>query len=521
MHTFRRALILTHRYLGIPLSVLFVLWFVTGIAMIYVGGMPTLSAQTRLTHLPSLDLTAVRYTPAEAAERAASGFGRVALTTVMGRPAYRFASPYGTATVFADTGEPLEEVDVDTARGVAAQFVGAEVGDVELERTVEQPDQWTLQLSRDLPLYKFAVADGAGTAVYVSPYLGEVRLVTTTKARTLAWIATIPHWFYITPLRTNQPLWYWIVVATSALGCLLALLGLVLGVTQFHKSKPFRWSNAVRYQGWMRWHYISGVFFGIFALTWVFSGLLSMEPFDWANADGLDIPGDAMTGGPVELDRFPPFAAASWDAQLAGRTLKELEFRRIDDAPYYLARYTQTGTDLFSEENRSVPSSDPRRERLHQPYPITGRAEPQHMLVDARTLTARTELFPTDTLLARLRAAAPDASIATHELLDDYDAYYYSRNRQAALPVLRVKFDDPLETWVYVDPELGQIVASIHRLHRIERWLYNGLHSLDFGFWYDRRPLWDIGMIVLSLGALATSTIGFWLGWKRLRRGLA
>src|SRR5262245_52071275 len=217
-----------------------------------------------------------------------------------------------------------------------------------------------------------------------------------------------------------------------------------------------------------------------------------------------------MTGCPVELDRFPRFEAAPWDALLDGRTLKELEFRRMAAPPYYLARYTGASTE-----------PDPRRERLHQPYPITGRAEPQHMLVDARTLTARTEPFPTDALLARLRAAAPDASIVTHELLADYDAYYYSRNRQAALPVLRVKFDDPLETWVYVDPELGQIVASIHRLHRIERWLYNGLHSLDFGFWYNRRPLWDIGMIVLSLGALVTSTIGFWLGLRRLRRGLA
>ncbi len=103
----------------------------------------------------------------------------------------------------------------------------------------------------------------------------------------------------------------------------------------------------------------------------------------------------------------------------------------------------------------------------------------------------------------------------------DYDSYYYSRNGQATLPVLRVKFDDPLETWVYVDPELGQIVASIHRLHRVERWLYNGLHSLDFGFWYDRRPLWDIGMILLSLGALVTTSIGMWLGFKRMKRGLA
>ena len=76
MQTLRRALILTHRYLGIPLSVLFVLWFVTGIAMIYVGGMPSLSAQARLERLPPLDLAAVRYTPAEAAALAASGFGQ-------------------------------------------------------------------------------------------------------------------------------------------------------------------------------------------------------------------------------------------------------------------------------------------------------------------------------------------------------------------------------------------------------------------------------------------------------------
>lgn len=511
MPTLRRALILTHRYLGIPLSVLFVLWFITGIAMIYVGGMPTLSAQARLERLPALDLAAVRYSPAEAAAKAASGFGRATLTSVLDRPAYRFASPYGAATVFADSGEPFEGIDADTARDVAAAFVGAAASDVELLGTVERPDQWTLQLGRDLPLYKFAVRDGAGTEVYVSPRMGEVRLVTTTKSRTLAWIATIPHWFYVTPLRTNQALWYWTVVVAAALGCVLALLGLALGVTQFNKAKPFRWAAAVRYQGLMRWHYILGVVFGVFALTWVFSGLLSMEPFDWANAeDSLDIPNDALTGGPVQLREFPPFAPAAWNTLLAGRTLKELELRRIDDEPYYLARYTGTTAE-----------PEPPRERLHQPYSIAGRAEPRNLLVHARTLTPRAEPFPTEMLVARLGAAMPNAAIATHELLSDYDSYYYSRNGQAALPVLRVKFADPMETWVYIDPELGQIVASVHRLHRLERWLYNGFHSLDFGFWYGSRPLWDIGMIVLSLGALAASTIGLWLGFKRLKQGLA
>jgi hypothetical protein len=212
----------------------------------------------------------------------------------------------------------------------------------------------------------------------------------------------------------------------------------------------------------------------------------------------------------VELERFPAFAAQRWAPLLAGRVLKEIEFRRILDAPFYLARYTTAAAE-----------PDPQRERLHQPYYITGRGEPRHLLVDATTLAVRSEPFATDAVLARLRAAAPGANIAAHELLTAYDSYYYSRSGQAVLPVLRVKFDDPLRTWVYVDPALAQVLAGVHRLQRLERWLYNGLHSLDFGFWYYRRPLWDIGVIVLCLGALVTSTIGFWLGFKRLKRGLA
>src|SRR5512138_717040 len=73
MQLLRRTLILVHRYLGIPLSLLFVLWFVTGIAMMYVGGMPALDPTARLERLPSLDLAAVRLTPAEAAAKAERG----------------------------------------------------------------------------------------------------------------------------------------------------------------------------------------------------------------------------------------------------------------------------------------------------------------------------------------------------------------------------------------------------------------------------------------------------------------
>jgi hypothetical protein len=139
------------------------------------------------------------------------------------------------------------------------------------------------------------------------------------------------------------------------------------------------------------------------------------------------------------------------------------------------------------------------------------------LIVNARTLAIRHDPFAVGSLVERLRAAFPRTPIIETTSLTAYDSYYYSQSRDVPLPVLRVKFDDPDKTWIYIDPASSQIVASVHRFSRLERWLFNGLHSLDFGFWYSRRPLWDLGMIVLSLGGLTSSGIGVWIGMKRLR----
>ena len=511
MARLRRFLIVTHRWLGIPLSAVFVLWFASGIVMMYAGGMPQLAPETRLERLPPLDLEAVRLTPAEAAERAGLVYvpDRVTLVTVLGRPAYRFDDRFLAVTVFADDGAVLEPGDAERSREIAARFLDVPVERVRYERTVSEPDQWTLTLARDLPLHKLAVDDGAGTEVYVSPTRAEVRLVTTARTRALAWAGTIPHWFYVTPLRVNQPLWYWTVVVLSGLGCVVVALGLVLGVVQFRPTKPFDFWQSIRYRGWMRWHYVLGVVFGVFALTWVFSGLLSMEPFDWTRSRSFELERTALAGGPLELERFPPFDARRWDALRGEGALKEIELARILDEPYYVVRYSG-----------EAPVHAGKRERLHQPYRVGGRERSERLIVAADTLRAA-EPFDADRLVAALAGVLPDVPVAEHTLLHEYDSYYYSRGGRAPLPVLRVKLADPLETWVYVDPAAGEILAEVNRHNRVERWLYNGLHSLDFAFWYDKRPLWDLGVIVLSLGGLAGSAIGLWLGLKRLRRDAA
>ena len=122
----------------------------------------------------------------------------------------------------------------------------------------------------------------------------------------------------------------------------------------------------------------------------------------------------------------------------------------------------------------------------------------------------------------RLARRAPEAGggheapIAEAELLDDYDSYYYSRGRADAAADSERQVRDQAETWVYVDPEMSQSLASIHRLDRVERWLYNGLHSLDFSASGTTRPLWDIVMLMLLVGGLISSTIGLYLGVTRV-----
>jgi hypothetical protein len=84
--------------------------------------------------------------------------------------------------------------------------------------------------------------------------------------------------------------------------------------------------------------------------------------------------------------------------------------------------------------------------------------------------------------------------------------------------VLRVRYGDPQETWLYLDPARGGIVQKSERVSRLRRWLYQGFHSLDFPFLYFKRPLWDMVVILLSIGGLVSSITTLLPAWRRLRR---
>src|SRR4029453_15518809 len=143
----------------------------------------------------------------------------------------------------------------------------------------------------------------------------------------------------------------------------------------------------------------------------------------------------------------------------------------------------------------------------------------EHVMVSAMAPQRRPLVsFERSRMWEVANAAMSGIAVADAAWLGEYDAYYYSRTGMKPLPVLRIRYADPPATWLYLDPQRGIIALRLQRASRWNRWLYHGFHSLDFPFLYYKRPLWDIVVIVLSLGGIAISVTSAMPAWRRIVR---
>ena len=486
----QRFLILSHRYLGIALCLLFCLWFASGFVIIYTGGMPQLSEAERLARLPVLNLSAVELSP-QAARAALRRTDFPTLTTRLGRPAYVFTGNT-VQVLFADNGELLTSSMI-SSRQIAADFLSAPPDALDRVGLIESVDQWTLELRSELPLQKYRSDDGQGSEVYVSPSRGRVVLYTTSRDRLLAWLGAIPHWLYFLPLRADTALWSATVIGLASVGVVFVALGLVLMFTQLRWRHWPNLARAIPYHGLMKWHYMLGIGFGWCVLTWAFSGLLSMEPYSWNRTSGMGFDAVAYFRSRAGVSAFESETPAADLAVIEG-SLKEVNFHVFAGKRFYeLSIGGDSSTGAISREFREVTSM-----------------EPLGLFTDAQ-------------ILAQLEPAVA-ANMVAAEILNEYDNYYYGRNsrRQMAppLPVLRVEFDDLAGSRYYLSLQTGELEFVSHRANRRERWLYRGLHSLDFNFLYPYRPAWDVVVWLLLAGGLLLSLLGAYLGLARVGRWL-
>jgi len=482
------------------------LWFASGIVMMY-ARMPDLTPGERRARLPPIPLSAIHVAPAEAAEGLEFGPRAVRIGSLQGRPVYRFESGSRAAAVFADDGSPLGALDSAAALDIAQAFSPEHAATARVDVLLRQADQWTVsgELRAYFPLFKVALNDRAGTILYVSAPTGEPVLRTTTSGRRWGYLGAVIHWLYFTPIRQNGARWAQMVIWLSVAGCVLCLSGLVWGLWRYALVPRYRLKRVLSrtpYAGMMRWHHYAGLLFGLTTFTWIFSGLLSMDPWDWhSSTSPTRLQREAVSGGPFDLGSITvPALRAAATLLIARIDARELEVVQFRGARFLL------GYRATVQNDRSPVTTD----SIYAPL--------SEALVALDAPDAVVPHFDEQTSRAALEAAMPDVRIEETTWLQQYDAYYYDRDGTLPLPILRARYHDAPRTWLYFDPRRGELVRKEERWSRVNRWLYHGLHSLDFPGFYTSRPLWDIVVILLSVGGLASTLTAVPAGWRRLRR---
>ena len=370
-------------------------------------------------------------------------------------------------------------VGLEGARSVAMAFARRfSLPAPSITDTVEW-DQWTTseQFERDRPLYRFSFDDREHTQLYVSPVSGAALQLTTASIRFWNWLGAVPHWIYFWPLRRHGYIWAQVTIYTSLIGCFLTLTGLYIGVRQY-RLRPAR--RASPYRGYMFWHHIPGIAFGIFLFTWVASGLLSMTPWGF------------LEGGGAEVERSLLAGRLQWQSV---RGSLEHMGARPENALRVSLRSAPLGGSLFW----IATSADGKRLRLNE------RGEPAPL--------SRLEWL----LEARLLGGSSPPQLMSAE-----DTFYFEHHSEPmTLPVYRLVLPDAERTRYYLDPISGQILRKFDSNARGYRWLHEALHRLDFARALRTRPLWDVLMVSLLAGSALVCATGLYSAALRVsgRRG--
>ena len=293
--------------------------------------MPRLTPEDRLMRLEPLDLSGARIEPADALQGLEQPAQRLRVAMLGVRAVYRIHDGVRWTTVYADSGERLAAMDRAAAVAQAATFAPDRAATIRYDARIEDPDQWTLQVRPLLPAHRIALGDRDRTEVYVSERTGEPVLATTRSSRFWGYAGAVFHWIYFTPIRRNGPAWTQLIIWTSIAGSLLCLSGIVWGVWRYSTESRYRLRGVPHshtpYAGLMRWHHYTGLVFGLITFTWVFSGLLSMNPWNWSPETApTRQQREAVSGGPPAFDRVA-LAALRSAAETLGRSLavKEIE----------------------------------------------------------------------------------------------------------------------------------------------------------------------------------------------------
>src|SRR5262249_26047597 len=179
------------------------------------------------------------------------------------------------------------------------------------------------------------------------------------------------------------------------------------------------------YKGVMKWHHVGGLFFGVLGVTWLFSGVVSLDVMPGFREtlytpQQLDAGARSVQGQGPRLPLTDISAAQVREAAataLAAFPVKELELISTASEPWWLTYRTPTADEVRNWKSRSA--FDFIAPTLNHPHRLISARHPERGAIES---------LPAEQMLSAAQMAMPDAHVVASEWLNSYDNYYYDRH---------------------------------------------------------------------------------------------
>jgi uncharacterized iron-regulated membrane protein len=256
-----------------------------------------------------------------------------------------------------------------------------------------------------------------------------------------------------------------------------AAIGVLVGVVQIKVSAR---RPALPHRGAKALHHWLGLICAPFVLTWIFSGWLSMDQGRLFS-----------TGEPSAAERAAMTGAPDWEALAAG------DVERIA-GPVREVEWFALGGRMFRRERIALD-----RQRLFVVGTSVDAAAPDRASLQADEIAT---------------AARGLGSACQTPAADDPGDAYAPVPAMPGAPLFRVVCGDD---WFYLDAASGALLEKLDRSRRAYRWLFRGLHTLDFPVLTARPALRATLIVGLCAAGLSFSLIAVAIAWRRLALSLA
>lgn len=474
--SFNRALAWFHRWTGVVLCLLFLIWFASGAVLSFVP-FPALSDRDRLAGYALLRASDIAVSPG-AALNAAGGGRRLQLIGAARGAVYIVEQADGLFTAIdAKSGATVPSTTAGQARAAAVRFGGAPA--VRVDGPLRY-DQWVVHQGFDpwRPFYRVSLNDGLGTQLYVSARTGEVVQRTRAAERAWNWVGAVVHWIYFTALRKSFTAWdqtvWWVALAGTATTIVGAWLGVYRTAKRMSGQRP-DWSP---FRGWLRWHHGVGLAVALFVITWIASGWLSM---DHGRLFSRGIPAAA--------------AQARYDGAGLGAALRSVRIGALSP----LLPAARISFNVMGGQVVVAAEGGGRAPRVLLP---ASAQPPSGQLPIGVLATAAASGWP----LADRTPRGPEVGDALYRLAEE-------------MPDRAISFAlaKPNGAYLYVDPLTGQVLTVMDRSRQAYAWVYYAVHTFKFPFLIGRPVLRrTVEFIPITLG-LAFSLTGLVIAVRRVQ----